>query len=150
MSSVAVLATALLLWFPLNVQAEGQVADQNPNGKPAVTSPQKSRANLELVLLTANTAGLEHADIVVAVLDGSDADSGTSWEVGWPRRPPPHATTIAPWLDHALETGQLNRDGKGKRANPFRYWLPSKIESWRADPLSRLLMPELFDESGKV
>jgi len=68
----------------------------------------------------------------------------------WPRRPPPHAITIGRWLDHAIENGLIHRDGKGKRANPFRYWLPSRIEAWLADPLSRLLMPELFDQSGKV
>src|SRR3974390_2095606 len=34
-------------------------------------------------LVGACIRGLDSADVVVAVLDGSDADSGTSWECGY-------------------------------------------------------------------
>lgn len=31
----------------------------------------------------ADKAALEHANLVIAVIDGSDIDSGTSWEIGY-------------------------------------------------------------------
>ena len=34
-------------------------------------------------LFRANVEGIESADAVVAILDGADADSGTSWECGY-------------------------------------------------------------------
>lgn len=34
-------------------------------------------------LFCSNLAALENSDIVVAVIDGADADSGTSWEMGY-------------------------------------------------------------------
>src|SRR5262245_3618056 len=56
----------------------------------------------------------------------------------------PDLSTINRWLEKAVAQGSLARDGKGLRNDPFRYWLPSKEEHWRQDPLAALQMPELF------
>jgi len=39
--------------------------------------------NVQDRLFSANTNALEEADIVVAIIDGADADSGTAWEMGY-------------------------------------------------------------------
>lgn len=39
--------------------------------------------NVQDRLFAANKKALEEADIVVAVIDGADADSGTAWEMGY-------------------------------------------------------------------
>ena len=39
--------------------------------------------NVQDRLFSANTKALEEADIVVAIIDGADADSGTAWEMGY-------------------------------------------------------------------
>ena len=39
--------------------------------------------NREEAIYAGNLAALKSADIVVAVIDGADADSGTAWEMGY-------------------------------------------------------------------
>lgn len=39
--------------------------------------------NRELLIYRENLEALKNADIVVAVIDGADADSGTAWEMGY-------------------------------------------------------------------
>ena len=45
----------------------------------------------------------------------------------------PAAITLYKWLDRAVGIGQLRRDGRGSRNDPFRYWLPSLETKWQAD-----------------
>lgn len=50
----------------------------------AVFLPQHECEGLEGAdIFTACKAGVEKCDTVIAILDGADADSGTSWEVGY-------------------------------------------------------------------
>ena len=37
----------------------------------------------QVLIFTDNLKALKNADILVAVIDGADADSGTSWEMGY-------------------------------------------------------------------
>ncbi|HJJ51777.1 MAG TPA: nucleoside 2-deoxyribosyltransferase, partial [Methanocorpusculum sp.] len=39
--------------------------------------------NREAAIYAGNLAALKEADIVVGVIDGADADSGTAWEMGY-------------------------------------------------------------------
>jgi RecA-family ATPase len=57
------------------------------------------------------------------------------WEE-WPddHAPRPDAGTLSRWLQEGVETGQLRRDGTGRRSHPFRYWFPEQEERWRQDP----------------
>jgi nucleoside 2-deoxyribosyltransferase len=56
-----------------------------------VILPQEKAANMlagaeafnPTGLFQANINGIDHCDVVVAVLDGADADSGTAWECGY-------------------------------------------------------------------
>ncbi len=55
---------------------------------------------------------------------------------GWPGgHDPPTPSGLWRWLDRAVTAGLLRRDGGGRRADPFRYWLAQKEAVWRADPL---------------
>jgi hypothetical protein len=66
----------------------------------------------------------------------------------WPRDLPRDTSTVIRWLERAVEVGLLSKDGQGRRARPFRYWLPSREDAWRRDPICFFQMPELFQESG--
>jgi hypothetical protein len=58
----------------------------------------------------------------------------------WPPEVPrPSKATLWRTLCTAIERGELNCDGAGVRADPFRYWLPSLEERWASDPMARLL-----------
>ena len=50
----------------------------------------------------------------------------------------PARQTLWRWLDHAVRRGLLLREGDGKRASPYRYWLPGQEEKWKDDPLHEL------------
>ncbi len=43
----------------------------------------KERDDRQKVIFTKNEAGIRKSDIVAAVLDGTDVDSGTAWEIGY-------------------------------------------------------------------
>ena len=63
--------------------------------------------------------------IVEAIL--ADAPKGlTRQELleTWPAAQPPNRVTLWRWLDRAVAEAQLARGGTGRRANPYRYWLP--------------------------
>ena len=46
----------------------------------------------------------------------------------------PTPSCVWRWLDAASERGILHRDGAGRRAAPFRYWLPERMQQWLSDP----------------
>jgi nucleoside 2-deoxyribosyltransferase len=48
--------------------------------EPMLKDPKSFNAN---ALFTANTAGIEQCDVVLAILDQADPDSGTCWECGY-------------------------------------------------------------------
>jgi hypothetical protein len=62
----------------------------------------------------------------------------------WPGDPRPDKTSLARWLDRAVDLGLLCKDGRGHKRHPYRYWLPEREEAWRQDPIAAALMPELF------
>jgi nucleoside 2-deoxyribosyltransferase len=49
-----------------------------------VIAPQELTCALPMIF-DANVAGLHKCDVVVAVLEGADVDSGTAWECGYAR-----------------------------------------------------------------
>ena len=50
----------------------------------------------------------------------------------------PKENTLWRWLDEALERGLVRIEGNGRRADPFRYYLPEKLEEWKKDPMYNL------------
>ena len=62
----------------------------------------------------------------------------TRREVGgaWPPdHERPGDVTLWRWLERAVARGLLAREGAGRCADPFRYWLPEQEAGWRSDPL---------------
>ncbi len=43
----------------------------------------KDRKNRQEIIFNKNLNGIESSDIIVAVVDGIDVDSGTAWEIGY-------------------------------------------------------------------
>jgi nucleoside 2-deoxyribosyltransferase len=41
------------------------------------------KTNRQKIIFNKNLAGIENSDIIVAVIDGADVDSGTAWEIGY-------------------------------------------------------------------
>lgn len=57
----------------------------------------------------------------------------------WPTAYPcPKPVTLWHRLSEAHQRGLIRRDGDGHRADPFRYYLPEKMDSWKDDPLHQL------------
>ena len=56
--------------------------------------------------------------------------------------PRPSAATLWRWLDQAVESGLVSRDGEGLRKRPFRYWLTGQEERWAADPVAQLRLQQ--------
>ena len=49
----------------------------------------------------------------------------------WPDDfPKPPASSLWRWLDRAVNDGLVERDGLGRKKQPFRYWLPGAIDKW--------------------
>jgi hypothetical protein len=86
-------------------------------------------------------------DLVVALLECAERKlSGADLLSRWPPdQEPPHRSTLYRWLEGAVQTGLLHRDGPGSRDNPFRYWLASRMQLWLKDPDAVFRMPELFE-----
>lgn len=73
----------------------------------------------------APVAGFDGWPILAGVLAGS-AKPLTRDEIlaGWPADvPPPEPTVLWRWLDRAVKTGEVRRDGSGRRSAPFTYSL---------------------------
>jgi hypothetical protein len=45
--------------------------------------------------------------------------------------PRPDGGTLCRWLNQAIATGEVSRDGTGRRNDPFRYWLPESEGRWK-------------------
>jgi nucleoside 2-deoxyribosyltransferase len=43
----------------------------------------KDKKNRQKIIFDKNLAAIDKADILVAVVDGADVDSGTAWEIGY-------------------------------------------------------------------
>lgn len=43
----------------------------------------KDEKNRQKIIFNKNVTGINNSDIVVAVIDGTDVDSGTAWEIGY-------------------------------------------------------------------
>ncbi len=43
----------------------------------------KGEKNRQKIIFNKNTDAIESSDIIVAVIDGADVDSGTAWEIGY-------------------------------------------------------------------
>jgi nucleoside 2-deoxyribosyltransferase len=43
----------------------------------------KERDDRQSIIFSKNEAAIEKSDIIVAVVDGADVDSGTAWEIGY-------------------------------------------------------------------
>jgi nucleoside 2-deoxyribosyltransferase len=43
----------------------------------------KDRDDRQSIIFSKNEAAIEKSDIIVAVVDGADVDSGTAWEIGY-------------------------------------------------------------------
>ena len=50
----------------------------------------------------------------------------------------PQSTKLWRWLDHAVQRGLIVCEGAGRKADPFRYWLPEREAVWKADPIHEL------------
>ncbi len=62
-----------------------------------------------------------------------------------PDLPKPALGSLWRWLDVAVASNLVHRDGAGRKADPFRYWLPHKLIEWADDPLHALPHPEPLD-----
>jgi nucleoside 2-deoxyribosyltransferase len=43
----------------------------------------KDMSHRQKIIFNKNLKGIENSDIIVAVIDGADVDSGTAWEIGF-------------------------------------------------------------------
>lgn len=66
----------------------------------------------------------------------------------WPAPQPPRDSTLYRWLEFAESKDLVKKDGRGRKKNPYRYWLPERIPFWLTDPLALIHMPELLNECG--
>jgi AAA domain len=66
------------------------------------------------------------------------------WPADFPR---PADNTLWMWLDRAVALGQLAMEGTGRKSDPFRYWLKTREEEWKKDPLYEF--NRMCDESFK-
>jgi hypothetical protein len=69
-----------------------------------------------------------HWDLVHAVLSGADRKLTREQILRhWPEgHEPPDPITLWRWLSRAVEQGQVERGGAGRRHDPHRYWLQEK------------------------
>src|SRR5205823_1973355 len=57
------------------------------------------------------------------------------WPADYPR---PADTTLYRWLTRGVSGGLICQEGTGRRADPFRYFLPGREKEWEKDPLYML------------
>jgi hypothetical protein len=39
--------------------------------------------------------------------------------------------TLYRWLERAIAQGRVQRDGRGRKRDPYRYWLPEQLAEWQ-------------------
>lgn len=47
------------------------------------SNDMKERDNSQSIIFSKNQSAIEKSDLIVAVVDGADVDSGTAWEIGY-------------------------------------------------------------------
>lgn len=96
----------------------------------------------------ANTAKLAAAHLVVACLDGVDADSGTAWEVGFA-----HARRI-PVLGYRTDYRSQGREGPVNlmldRSCSGFLWVPEATPDAMLDRLGEAVAEPIFSPGGKL
>jgi hypothetical protein len=66
----------------------------------------------------------------------------------WPADfPCPSDATLARWLQRGVAGGLICQEGTGRRADPFRYWLPGQEARWRQDPV--YAFKEMVEENDR-
>jgi hypothetical protein len=64
----------------------------------------------------------------------------------WPQdHPKPSPITLWRWLDRAVKDGRVQRDGRGRCREPFRFWLTGQEQRWANDPNHLPDLPEFDD-----
>lgn len=58
-----------------------------------------------------------------------------NWPPDWA---PPHPVSLGRLLERCVERGELKRDGKGVKTDPYRYWLKSLERLWETDVVARV------------
>jgi hypothetical protein len=58
------------------------------------------------------------------------------WPADFPR---PSLATLWRWLDDACERNLICREGAGRAADPFHYWIAGREQEWLKNPVYRLL-----------
>jgi hypothetical protein len=102
------------------------------------------------MLLELDAAGHDY----LPVADEPDEPAGRQWEAllmvledapqkltradilaEWPDDfPKPEASTLWRWLDRGVTDQTIRCEDSGRKADPFRYWLPQREEVWKQDP----------------
>src|SRR5262249_40106725 len=57
----------------------------------------------------------------------------------------PSASNLAKWLARAAGRGLIALEGSGRKADPFRYWLPEREAVWKENPLYEFLEQQKRD-----
>jgi hypothetical protein len=73
------------------------------------------------------------------------ADVLEEWPADFPK---PAATSLWRWLDRAVRLNMLSREGTGRKNDPFRYWFPATVETWRKRNPTYDLVEELRVEQN--
>jgi hypothetical protein len=137
----------------IDISIEMHYAGDNPDSRARRLFSQSRHAATPrhfLMELTAN------GDDYVRLPDADDAGFQQHWDVlrmvledatqeltrrdildEWPADfAKPNTGTLWRWLTHAVTSGLVQMSGTGRKADPFRYWLPGAPERWRReDPL---------------
>ena len=77
----------------------------------------------------------EHWDVLRMVLEDASKeltrqDILDDWPADFDK---PNSGTLWRWLGRAVASGLVLTAGTGRKADPFRYWLPGAVERWRAE-----------------
>ncbi len=58
----------------------------------------------------------------------------TEVHAAWPSdEEVPGEVTLWRWLERAVTDGRVQRDGRGSKGTPYRYWLAENVEGWQRD-----------------
>jgi hypothetical protein len=71
--------------------------------------------------------------------DANDKKTRQQLRTDWPADfPCPSDATLYRWLLRGITAGLVCQEGTGRKADPFRYWLPGRLDEWKKDPLWEL------------
>jgi hypothetical protein len=57
----------------------------------------------------------------------------------------PRPGTLWKWLKTAVAADLVKVEGSGRKADPFRYWLPAVEALWRENPLYEIMEQQIRD-----